>query len=231
MGDVDVVFAGEQGEKVGVVHRAPSFRVVVKALLICYVVDPEHEVRQVHLTDYPDPSLQLAIDLVNTDHAARAREMMPDLAAARAFLGAHGIDDAFGEADLPRLRQLRAALRGVFEAGETRAAAERVNAILASYRAAPKITFCDGDGDAPARLEPDVCGDAVDYVGAAAGLALARVLCDAGAERLGVCSSETCRDAFVDVSKNCRKRFCGSDCARITSVRNFRKRARTKASA
>ncbi len=176
-------------------------------------------------TNYTDWSLQLAIDLVNTDHVARRRELMPDLATAREFLHDHGVTASLGDGDLPRLRSLRDDLRGVFEAGEAPRAVERVNAILARHRSSPRVTIDDG----VPRLCADECADAVDYVGAAAGLALANVLCATGVERLGVCASDTCRDAFIDLSKNSCKRYCSDGCARLSSVRAYRKRARANA--
>jgi predicted RNA-binding Zn ribbon-like protein len=57
-------------------------------------------------------------------------------------------------------------------------------------------------------------------------MALAVVLCDYGSARLGTCASEGCQEAFIDMSKNRRKRFCSEACAHRESVAAFRARRR-----
>ena len=172
--------------------------------------------------NYSEAGVELALDLVNTQ--AMTRDRLPDLTATRAFLDGHGIAGPVGEADLPRLQRLRERLRAVFEAGgDADRAAAILTELLVEHRAVPRLVAAEG----VLRLEAGTAhDDAVDAVGSVAAMALAVLLAEVGAARLGTCHSQTCQDAYVDLTKNRSKRFCGDGCARITGVRNFRSRRR-----
>jgi len=177
----------------------------------------------VDIGNYNEAGVRLAVDLVNTDHAARSRELVPDLDAARRFLDEHDVRGRLDEADLPRLRAVRARLRAAFEAGDAARAAAILTDLLAEHGAVPRLVTA-GEG-----LRLDACAvrdDVVDAVASTTAMALAVLLVEAGVERLGTCHSQTCRDAYVDLTKNRCKRFCSDGCARITGVRNFRSRRR-----
>ncbi len=57
-------------------------------------------------------------------------------------------------------------------------------------------------------------------------MGLTIVLCEFGGQRLGICGAEGCRRAYVDTSKNRRKRYCSEACAHRVSVAAFRRRQR-----
>jgi predicted RNA-binding Zn ribbon-like protein len=63
-------------------------------------------------------------------------------------------------------------------------------------------------------------------VRAVCGMALAVVLCDYGKARFGICDAGSCDDAYIDMSKNCSKRYCSEGCAHRASVAAFRARKR-----
>jgi predicted RNA-binding Zn ribbon-like protein len=52
------------------------------------------------------------------------------------------------------------------------------------------------------------------------------VLCDYGKARFGICDAGSCDDVYIDVSKNCSKRYCSAGCAHRASVAAFRARKR-----
>jgi predicted RNA-binding Zn ribbon-like protein len=171
-----------------------------------------------HFTDQP---VQLAIDLVNTLHPVSAIDQLADAAALRAFLRAHDHDLAVRGGDLDRVRGLRAELREVFAAADPRVAADRINRLLERSGATPRVDAHDGRPHL--HFEPGGAGLA-ERLGAATAMGLATVLCDFGVDRLGICASAGCQEAFVDRSKNRRKRYCSEACAHRESVAAFRAR-------
>ena len=60
-------------------------------------------------------------------------------------------------------------------------------------------------------------------------LGLSTLVCDLGADRLGVCASATCDNAFVDASPNRSRRYCSERCSSRANVAAYR--ARQKAGA
>ena len=55
---------------------------------------------------------------------------------------------------------------------------------------------------------------------------LAHVIDDGSGFRLRVCQRDGCESAFVDVSRNGRRRFCSLRCANQVNVANHRRRQR-----
>ena len=104
---------------------------------------------------------------------------------------------------------------------------KHLNRLLSSSGATPRVSI---HGDCPPHLhfEPLQAGT-IDRLAANTAMGLSVVLCEFGAERLGVCASTTCHDAFIDFSRNCRKRFCSDGCAHRESVAAFRARQRARA--
>jgi predicted RNA-binding Zn ribbon-like protein len=177
-----------------------------------------------NFTHYTDRPVRLAVDLVNTLRPVDGRDQLGEVAALRAFLAAHDQDEAAGEGDLERVRELRAGLREVFAAGDAEAAAARINRLLEWAGATPRVSAHDGDPHL--HFEPGGAGLA-GRLAAATAMGLAIVLCEDGVARLGICASASCRDAFVDMSKNRRKRYCSESCASRESVAAFRARHRS----
>jgi predicted RNA-binding Zn ribbon-like protein len=177
-----------------------------------------------NFTHYTDQPVTLAIDLVNTLQPVSGRDRLADVAALRDFLRAHDHDADPGPDDLARVRELRADLREVFAAADQQVAAELINRLLERSGATPRVRAHDG---APhLHFEPGGAGLA-ERLGAACAMGLAIVLCAFGVDRLGICASASCRDAFVDKSKNRRKRYCCEACAHRESVAAFRARLRS----
>ncbi len=174
-----------------------------------------------HYTDLP---VRLAVDLVNTLQPVSGHDHLADVPALRAFLRAHDEDSSAGEEDLARVHRLRAELREVF-AADAPTAAERLNLLLDLVGATPRVRTHDGRPHL--HFEPVGAGLA-ERLGAATAMGLAIVLCDYGVGRLGICASASCRDAFVDRSKNRRKRYCSEACAHRESVAAFRARHRSQ---
>jgi predicted RNA-binding Zn ribbon-like protein len=176
-----------------------------------------------NFTHYTDAPVRLAVDLVNTLQPVTGIDELADLAALRAFLRAHEQTGRPLARDLDGVRHLRADLREVFAAGDPEAAVERINQVLERAGATPRISAHTGTPHLHFR---PVGSGLADQLGVAAAMGLAVVLCDEGAGRLGICASASCLEAFVDMSKNRRKRFCSEACAHRESVAAFRARRR-----
>ena len=164
---------------------------------------------------------QLAADLVNTRGWIGGTERLTSVEAARAFLAEHGPAPPVTKADLPKLLSLRGRLRDIFLAGEDEVARRQINALLADFPTRPQLA-----GDASAVTFEPTATDATAWIGAHAALGLAFFIAQHGTNRLGICHSADCADAYVDGSKNSNKRYCSGGCARLESVRAFRERKR-----
>jgi predicted RNA-binding Zn ribbon-like protein len=57
-------------------------------------------------------------------------------------------------------------------------------------------------------------------------VALARVVCDSGLDRLRVCGSPGCTSVLVDLSRNRSRRYCDTRCANRQHVAAYRARSR-----
>ena len=123
------------------------------------------------------------------------------------------------------MREAALAVREVFDAiatGQVDAAADLVNALLASTGARPMLDRHDGE---PWHLHFHGADDTLSN-GWAAGCVtgLAVVLgCDLGG-RLGVCTADRCDRVYVDTSKNGTRRFCSTACQNRVKAAAFRAR-------
>ena len=164
------------------------------------------------------------MDLVNTFDLPYQVDTLTTVSGLESFLSEHDLDGGVDAADLTRVRDLRADLRGVFEAKTDGEAAQVLNRILLEAGATPWISAHD---DSPVHMHFEPVESSVsDQLAATTAMALAVVLCDFGLDRLGVCASDSCRYAFVDVSKNRRKQYCGDKCATRENVAAYRARRR-----
>jgi predicted RNA-binding Zn ribbon-like protein len=123
------------------------------------------------------------------------------------------------------LAGLAARLRLVFDAVEADdfdAAAHLVNTMAREYDARPTLIRHDGEpwhlhfhtADTP--MAPGI------GAGQAAGLAF--VLGSEHADRIGVCSADSCDRVYVDVSRNGTKRYCSTACQNRVKTATFRAR-------
>ncbi|SDL90477.1 Putative stress-induced transcription regulator [Nonomuraea maritima] len=118
----------------------------------------------------------------------------------------------------PGLRRLRDELASVFDAaGDDRAVAGRLNALLERYPVRPQLSDHDGHGW-HLHLAEDPAATAV--------MGLAAVVAEHGADRLGRCREPRCGQAFLDTSSNRSRRYCSARCASRANVAAFRARRR-----
>ena len=171
-------------------------------------------------------SLSLAVDLVNS--RLDGEESLADLAALRAFLDEHDVSGSrsLSRDDLEEVHALRPRLRAVWAARDMRTAAAVVNGMVAEAGALPQLTDHDGfdwhlHWTAPsARVASRLAADA--------GMAIAELLRDDGAERLRTCGAPGCEAVFVDLSRNRSRRYCDTgNCGNRMHVAAYRARLRS----
>lgn len=126
--------------------------------------------------------------------------------------------------DAQRLQATAGELRAVFEAATVNDAVPILNRTLRASHAQPVITRHDDEGWHLHFAEEN--SPASDLIAATAATALAVVVCDTDLDRIGICDSNGCDQAFVDLSKNNRKRYCSTTCATRESVAAHRKRTK-----
>lgn len=169
----------------------------------------------------------LAVALVNTwDTYDDPHEHLIGLDDLRAFLRAIGRDDAARVArkrDLIEVKQLRDRLRRVFETRDVREAARVLNDVADEARAVPRLERSGGAWTV--RFGPDERAVAA-HLGATAAAALLQIVQGHGLTRFGTCAAPPCTGAFVDKTKNRRKRYCCELCADRAAQQHHRARRR-----
>ena len=124
--------------------------------------------------------------------------------------------------DLSACRELLARWVEVVDAEPGRPRADRLNALLATGTAHPRLT--DHDGHWHLHYRDTGLGLAgVLHALIATGTALH--LTERGMDRLGRCAVEECRLIFADTSRTGRRRYCSTRCASRDGVRRHRARA------
>lgn len=123
--------------------------------------------------------------------------------------------------DVEGFTYLARRLRQVFTATDLATRVRVLNDLISLYQPHPYIVEHDDQGH-HLHFVPPGTGD-LRGVGASMTMALATVLCDFGAGRLGVCPQ--CDDVFVDTTRNARQRFCSRTCANRVNVAKHRARA------
>lgn len=124
--------------------------------------------------------------------------------------------------DVAAFRSLAERIRPVFEAPTVAERVETLNALISSYEPSPFIAEHDGQGP-HFHYVPDDGAD-VRRVGASLTMALAHVVVDVGADRLGRCPAPRCRHVFVDRTRNGSQRYCSKTCATRVHVAEHRAR-------
>ncbi|MEU6737790.1 CGNR zinc finger domain-containing protein [Streptosporangium sandarakinum] len=112
-------------------------------------------------------------------------------------------------------------LRPVFADADLDHRVEAVNALLAVTVSRPYISR--HDGRAPHLHFAHERGPIVDRLRAYTASGLAHAICE-DHTRLGVCDRPGCGVAYVDTSRNGRRRFCGVRCANRVYVAGHRSR-------
>lgn len=173
---------------------------------------------------YTTKPVELAAALVNTGGIIKEDLSDPDQLVA--FLEEYrplwaGVAKPPKKSDLAAVLELRRALREVFESTDEDTAAKRVNRLLESYGATPRLSTHSG---APhLHFEPTE-SSIVCWLGAITAMGLASVIVEHGIDRFGVCDSGTCIDVYVDTSRNRSRRHCSNTCSTREAVAAYRKR-------
>lgn len=179
----------------------------------------------------------MAVRLVNTEEPERGEDALTSVEAVRDLCGTRSLMARRAtDGDVNRLRAVRARIRAVFGAaseGDEVRAVDLLNALLMEYPTSPQIS---GHGDLDDAGRPRWHMHLADHpVTAAAGYAasacmgLAFHLTDTGVDRLGICESDPCRNAYLDSSTNRSRRYCSDRCATRANVAAYRARKRLEA--
>lgn len=162
-------------------------------------------------------------DLVNAD--IEDAETLVRFLSERAWL-----HEKVVERDAAALRRFRRELRPVFEASNTRdeqRVVELLNTLLAKHPVTPYIA-----GHETGRWHMHVAdrsSSVAELLVAESLMGLSTLVCDLGADRLGVCDATPCTNVFVDTSPNRSRRYCSDRCSSRANVAAYRARRRAGA--
>ncbi|MCP9206340.1 CGNR zinc finger domain-containing protein [Streptomyces cucumeris] len=179
----------------------------------------------------------LAVRLVNSEEPVRGNDALTSVDAVRALFGeSKQAARRATDADVTRLRSVRARLRAVFEAaaeGDEIRAVDLLNALLMEFPVSPQISghaTRDEDGRPDWHMHiADYAANAGAGFAATASMGLAFHLTELGADRLGICEAAPCRNAYLDTSTNRSRRYCSDRCATRANVAAYRARKRLDA--
>lgn len=171
-------------------------------------------------------ALTAAAELINTGRSSEG-EGLRGVADVRAFSRRYAMRGGPPvPGDVPRLREYRARLDAVVtacEAGDDGAAAQLLNALLAETGAVPQIVAHDGRGPHIHVSRPTA--PLADRIAAHLAMGLAEILVAGESRRLRTCVSPTCREVFLDESRNRSRRYCDSrTCGNRLHVAAYRAR-------
>lgn len=127
-----------------------------------------------------------------------------------------------GPGDLDAARVLLGRWVEVVDAAPGAERAARLNTLLATGTAYPRLTDHDGHWHLHYR-DPDLPLAGVLHALIATGTAMH--LAGRGMDRLGRCAVDDCRLIFADTSRTGRQRYCSPRCATRDGVRRHRARA------
>jgi predicted RNA-binding Zn ribbon-like protein len=173
---------------------------------------------------YTTKPVELAIALANTkgvttDSLSTSEDLKTFLDGYREMW--EGVAKPPRRNELDAIRELRESIRQVIEAGDEQVAAERLNDLLETYGASPRVSTHSGMPHL--HFEP-LESEMVCWLGAVTAMGLASVLVEHGVERFGACDSGTCIDVYIDTSRNRSRRHCSNTCSTREAVAAYRKR-------
>lgn len=172
--------------------------------------------------------VEFACDLANSwDVTLRpqAPERFADRADYQAYLTMNGRQselDAVTEADVVRLRELRGAVRAVFELSPSEAV-RVVSGLLERHVAGIELD----DGDPPQLAARPAMAGYAGAVAARTAFALAQVAAAGQLGRLRSCARQGCEWVLVDVTRPGNRRFCCPQCTARVSTAAYRARQET----
>ncbi|XLD99496.1 CGNR zinc finger domain-containing protein [Streptomyces sp. 184] len=177
-------------------------------------------------------ALDIVVALLNTDTGDGGAESdaLVDVAALQGFVDEQEISgiEALCGSDVAAVRAVRSDLSAVFAAPDDRAAAERLNAIVAAAGTTPQLTDHDGYEWHVHYFAPGA--SVAEHLAADGGMALAFLVVAGERERLRRCEAPDCGRAFVDYSRNRSRRYCSSrTCGNRLHVAAYRARQREAA--
>ena len=147
-----------------------------------------------------------------------------DAAALTAELRRHDVHEPAGTADdVAALRSWAARLRAVFETAAVAGKAELADGLLVAADCRPRLV--SHEAGKPFHFHYAPAGTSLAArVRALTAAGLAHVIDEGGGTRLRVCGRAGCEVAFLDTSRNGRRRFCSVRCANQVNVANHRRR-------
>jgi predicted RNA-binding Zn ribbon-like protein len=175
-----------------------------------------------------------AVRLVNSEQPDRSTDSLTSVEAVRELFGpSQQTARRATDADVTRLRAVRARLRAVFEAadeGDEVRAVDLLNALLMEFPVSPQISGhqardADGRPDWHMHIAEHPANATAGYA-ATASMGLAFHLTELGADRLGICQAPPCRNVYLDTSTNRSRRYCSDRCATRANVAAYRARKR-----
>jgi predicted RNA-binding Zn ribbon-like protein len=182
---------------------------------------------QANFAPYLECSLNVAVDLVNTQDPLDGSDELSTLDELKSFVKKHEITrgpSKLTRKDLEETKALRARLRRVFDSKDEKVASSILNELIDETGARPQLT--NHDGRWHMHYSPSGIPLA-PLLAAEAAMALSVVIAQEGYDRLRTCEGDRCIDVFVDESKNHSRRFCSPNpCGNRASVKAFRERQR-----
>jgi predicted RNA-binding Zn ribbon-like protein len=171
-------------------------------------------------------ALAACAELINTGRPSDG-EGLRDVATVQEFGQRYAFRGrAAQQQDVARLRAYRARLDAVVsscEAGDEPAAISMLNALLAQTGAVPQVVAHDGRGPHIHVSRPTA--PMADRIAAHLAMGLAELVVAGESGRVRSCQSPTCRDVFVDLSRNRSRRYCDSrTCGNRLHVAAYRAR-------
>ncbi|GAA3369264.1 CGNR zinc finger domain-containing protein [Streptomyces sannanensis] len=175
-------------------------------------------------------ALDAVVDLVNTAPDREEKDSLTDVEALYGFVRRHSLSGVaqLTEQDLRAVQDVRRRFAEVFEADDTRTAAELINQMVAAAGTTPQLTDHDGYDWHVHYFAPGAT--VADHLAADGGMALAFIVVSGERERLRRCEAPDCRHAFVDLSRNRSRRYCDSrTCGNRLHVAAYRARRKEAA--
>ncbi|GAA2593129.1 CGNR zinc finger domain-containing protein [Streptomyces axinellae] len=177
-------------------------------------------------------ALGQSVDLLNTVADGETPDALATVADLRSFVERNQVSGVgtLTDADLRAVRAVRERFARVFEAPDTRTAAELINELVAEAGTTPQLTDHDGYDWHVHYFAPGA--SVAQHLAADGGMALSFFLVSGERDRLRRCEAPGCRRAFVDLSRNRSRRYCDSrTCGNRLHVAAYRARRRESADA
>jgi predicted RNA-binding Zn ribbon-like protein len=167
------------------------------------------------------------VDLVNSDDRRANTDLLTTTDDLHTYLDRHGVTGSRknDHAELAAIRELRFALREVFEradAGDATSVVNALNDLLARTDASPRLVEHD---DQPLHLHFTSDDATLERrLGAELATSLAIIVRDGGIGRLRICDAPECDRVLIDISKNRSRRYCDTQCGNRQNVAAYRRR-------